>query len=290
MVKKMPKADRAQIAKTVFSIRVRHMWGLDLHGWETAMLISLGVAAIAAMAVVVATAVVVRLQHIETEDSQRELEAYKSEAAELIANANSEAAKANESTAKLNNETAKLQADNLALQTVLRPRHIGVTGALGGTSKVEALFATMAEFRDVSFAIQPVNDAEARNLANEIMLALAFVGIKSKIDEGATSVNPMTVAEGVMVLFPLGNTIAEKAGNALADALTGAGLGLGNMPVYRQGSAPPDPKDIAAGLVNPIHNGVVVAVGLRPVSQMVEWIKLRRSDAGWNPAQASTDK
>jgi hypothetical protein len=61
------------------------------------------------------------------------------------------------------------------------------------------------------------------------------------------------------------------------------------MPVYRHGSTPPDPKDIAAGLVNPIHHGVVVAVGLRPVSQTVEWIKLRRSDVTWNPAQAITD-
>src|ERR1700738_5046435 len=83
--------------------------------------------------------------------------------------------------------------------------------------------------------------------------------------------NPTTVAEGVMVSFPWGNDLAEKAANSLADALTTAGLGVGHAPAHRYGTIPPDPKDIASGLVNPIHNGVVVEVGQRPVSQTVAW-------------------
>src|SRR5262245_36004360 len=100
----IPKTDNAQIANITFSSRVRRMWGLDLHGWETTMLISLGFAAIAAVAVVVATAIVVHLQHMEAEDSKRELDAYKLEAAAAVAEANAagetakvEAARANES-------------------------------------------------------------------------------------------------------------------------------------------------------------------------------------------------
>ena len=56
-----------------------------------------------------------------------------------------------------------------------------------------------------------------------------------------------------------------------------------------RGSIPPDLKDIAAGLVNPIHKGVVVAGGLRPVSQTVAWLKRERSRSAGNPAAAKTD-
>jgi hypothetical protein len=191
-----------------------------------------------------------------------------------------------EHIAMLNNDTARLTAENLALQAVLLPRHIELHGG-----KADGLFAAaMAEFKTVSFAIQPVNDAEARNLANEITLALAFVGIRAGIDEGATALNPNTVAEGVMVSFPKGDPLLEKAANSLADILTNAGLGVGNIPVWRYGIIPQDPKDIAAGLVNPIHLGVVVAVGQRPVSQTVAWLKANRPAAAGEPAASKIEK
>jgi hypothetical protein len=190
----------------------------------------------------------------------------------------------NERIAGLNNDTARLTADNLALQTVLLPRHIELHGG-----KADALFAAMAEFKTVSCAIQPVNDPEARNLAIEIKFALVFVGIRASMDESAAALNPTNVAEGVSVSFPTGNPLIERAGNSLADVLTNAGFGVGNAPVFRRGHEPPDPKDIASGLVSPIHNGVVVAVGQRPVSQTVAWLKRERSSPAGNPAAVNTD-
>ena len=93
-----------------------------------------------------------------------------------------------------------------------------------------------------------------------------------------------------MVSFPKGDAPLEKAGNALADVLTDAGLGVGTMPVFRYGITPQDPRDIASGLVNPIHLGVVVAVGQRPVSQMVEWLKRGRPVSFAEPVADKIEK
>jgi hypothetical protein len=181
-----------------------------------------------------------------------------------------------ERVAALNNDTARLQSENLALQTVLLPRRIELHDG-----KADELFAAMAEFKSVGFAIQPVNDPEARNLAGEIILALAFVGVRASMDEGHSGLNPTNVAEGVSVSFPAGNPLVERAGNVLADILTTAGFGVVN-PVFRRGHEPQDPKDNASGLVSPIHNGVVVAVGQRPVYHVIAWINRERSRAAGN--------
>jgi hypothetical protein len=194
----------------------------------------------------------------------------------------------NERIAGLNNDTARLTAENLALQTVLRPRRIALS-SISAPQNADTWFAPMAEFKTVSFAVQPVNDAEARSLAEDITLALAFVGVRASIDEGMVAFNPTNAAEGVSVSFPTGDPLLERAGNSLADALTKAGLGVGDMPVFRRGGIPPEPEDIASGLVNPIHKGVVVSVGQRPVSHMVAWLNRERARAAGNPAAANTE-
>jgi hypothetical protein len=50
MVAMMPAAEMAQIEKTTFSRKVRRVFGLGLHSWEQLMLLSLGIAALAALA------------------------------------------------------------------------------------------------------------------------------------------------------------------------------------------------------------------------------------------------
>lgn len=197
-------------------------------------------------------------------------------------------AKANERIAGLNNDTARLQSENLALQTVLLPRRIALS-SLSAPHNADTWFAPMAKFDSVSFAVQPVDDAEARSLAEEIVLGLAFVGISAEIDEGMLKYNPNSSSEGVVVSFPTGDLLLEKAGNALADALTKAGLGIGDMPVYRHGGIPPDPRDIASGLVNPIHKGVVVSVGQRPVSHVVAKINRERAISAGKAAADSVN-
>jgi hypothetical protein len=107
------------------------MWGFDLHGWETTMLVSLGFAAVAAIAVVIATTVVVRLQHVEAEDAKRELEAYKANATAKISSAEAvgQAAKAEVAMAQAQIEEAKARQKEAELKLEqlrerMRPRSI----------------------------------------------------------------------------------------------------------------------------------------------------------------------
>jgi len=280
------------------------MWGLDLRGWETAMLISLGFAAIAAFAVVLATAVVVRLQHIEAEEATKELDAYKSEAAQKIAEANSEAAKANESTAKLNNETARLTAENLALQTVLLPRHVGLIG-INEQPKAQTWFAGFEKWARTKVLIQTVpGDPEAQNLANEIAIVLSKFGwIPEFIDEKRSGVS-LNLTEGLSVFSPASHkawdpkneaqvrfAALRNAAISLANALTNAGLGIGQYPVEGSNGLmmivdfPPDSEGEAH---NPFRNfspkldGVYLQVGSRPVGSTMQWIRQGRPDAAGN--------
>lgn len=257
------------------------LWGSPLSTWELVVKASLWIAgvsgAVAALGAFIAGYVGYELTDIVQKDADRQ-----------ISETRTEAARANESSEKLRNDTARLQAENLALQTVLLPRRIELS-SLSAPHNADTWFAPMAEFKAVSFAVQPVNDAEARSLAEDITLALAFVGVRASIDDGMVAVNPTNAGEGVSVSFPTGDPLLERAGNALADALTKAGLGVGDMPVFRRGGIPPEPEDIASGLVNPIHKGVVVSVGQRPVSHVVAWINRERSKAAGNPAAVSID-
>ena len=63
----------------------------------------------------------------------------------------------NERVATLNNKTAQLQADNLALQTVLLPRHVGLIGFDRSPPAAE-WFAGIAPFAGTELLIQVAND------------------------------------------------------------------------------------------------------------------------------------
>lgn len=105
------------------------------------MLLSLGLAALAAVAVVVTTASVVIMQRQETLQAKHELETYKVEAGEKIAAADAvgksaqadaakaiaETARANERTAELTQETEKLRAANLEIEKAFSPRTLTFT-------------------------------------------------------------------------------------------------------------------------------------------------------------------
>jgi hypothetical protein len=75
----------ATIKNTSFSRKVRRMLGLDLDSWNLMMLWSLGGAALAAFAVVVSTAAVLKLQKAAEEDTKQEFERYKLESSKTIA-------------------------------------------------------------------------------------------------------------------------------------------------------------------------------------------------------------
>jgi hypothetical protein len=202
-----------------------------------------------------------------------------------------EARSSGEKIAVLNNETARLTADNLALQTVMLPRHVGIIGI---NKPPEALqwFAGMEAFTNTEFVVVAADDPEARNLANEIVIALRLFGLNAKIDENRTVGGAARIPNGISVSYPIGRTWTSqepnqpwfewaKAANALANGLTKAGLGIGSSPVSRYGFQP-QPTNAQVSF-NPVREGVLVLVGSRPIGETVEWIRSGRLDAAGNP-------
>jgi hypothetical protein len=61
----------------------------------------------------------------------------------------------------LNNDTARLTAENLALQTVLLPRHVGLFG-IDEQPKAKEWFAGFQQLAGTKILIQFAADAEAQ--------------------------------------------------------------------------------------------------------------------------------
>jgi hypothetical protein len=282
------------------------MLGLSLHGWENSMVVFLIIAGGFALLAGAATWAVVRLQRIEIAQSSDELDRYKVDAAKAVESAKADAARANESSERLRYETARLTADNFALQTVLLPRHVGVIG-VNGPAMANTWFAGLEKFSGTPVAIQVVSgDREAQNLANEIAIAVDAYGWKPQLIDGKRSnSSSANIPEGVRVSYPVGKPwnpqeqeqpwfAWHSAAEALADALTRAGLSIGDRPVSRFGFSnnPPDATDMRFGLektyFSPPLEGVYVEVGSRPVEGTLQWIKMGRPDMlGNKPADAA---
>jgi hypothetical protein len=120
------------------------------------------------------------------------------------AEAKKDTAAANERIAELNNETERLKADNLALQTVLLPRHAGLIG-LDRPPPAQEWFAGLEAFAGTEILIQVARDAEAQNLANEIAIILTKFGWKPQfIDEKRSYLDSSRIMDGVNVSYPTG--------------------------------------------------------------------------------------
>ena len=271
--------------------------------WDFWLIFSVVFAALAAIAIGITTTGSIFSHKREASAAEQELDRYKAEASENIAasaalgeTAKAEAARANETAAKLNNETARLQADNLALQTVLLPRHVGLLGFKRSPPAAE-WFAGIAPYAGTKLLIQHANDKEAGNLAAEISIVVTKFGWTAQfVDEQRTHLNPDQIADGISVSYPIGKTWTPetqnepwfawaKAAEALADALTKAGLAVGDRRVSRYGFDPKG-REAAIGLgpnFDPPLEGVFLQVGARPVAQTVEWIRQGRKDVLGNP-------
>jgi hypothetical protein len=200
-----------------------------------------------------------------------------------------------ERIALLNNETERLRADNLALQTVLLPRHVGLIG-FDGPPKAQEWFASFQVFAGTDALIQVAPDAEAQNLANEIAIVLSKFGWNPQfIDERRSHVS-LTLVEGVSVMSPDATrpwrendpeepfTRLANAGQALARALTAAGLGVGSFPVSHTFLPIYPDRPPMIPWFDPPLTAVLVQVGARPVSRTVQWIAQGRQNAAGVPA------
>lgn len=107
--KQMPAT--TQTDNTAFSRKVRRMLGLDLHGWEQLMLLSLLGAGALAIAVFVTTASVVVLQRHETTEANKELEKYKLSVDGRVADAKKEGIEAGKVAGNALVRAAELERD-----------------------------------------------------------------------------------------------------------------------------------------------------------------------------------
>jgi hypothetical protein len=281
--------------------------------WDFWLIVAVVFAALAAVAIGVTTTGSIVSHKREAAAADWELNRYKLETSEKISasiaageSAKAETARANERIAGLNNDAARLTAENLALQTVLLPRHVGLFG-LNEEPRAKIWFAGFERWAGTKILIQVVSgDPEAQNLANEIAIVLSKFGWRPEfIDEKRSGVS-LNLREGLEVMSPSSykawdpkneaqqsfRTLGDAA-RSLATALTNAGLGVGAYPVSGVRGLnmvvdfPPDSQGEAH---NPFRNfsprldGVYLQVGSRPVASTMQWTKQGRPDELGNKA------
>lgn len=307
---------------------LRRMLGHDLQWWlglaNAAYLWALIGGAVAAALIVVTSWLVIRWQGEIEATKDRAFDQYKAgvdgkiayakmkgiaagksagdatlkaaEADERAARADENAGNANERAASLEKEAAdakleveQMKADNLALQTAMLPRHVGLV-SLDETPRAYTWFAGIDRYAGTHVVIQPVaGDPEALNLSNEIAIVLRNFGWRSEVIDSNRS-HLTSIPDGVRVWYPsLAHwsfkdqgtppfALWATAAEALANDLTKAGLGVGNIPVGRAGWITDDPAlrfDVGIRFEPPLE-GVFVQVGSRPVAMTIQMVEQRR--------------
>jgi hypothetical protein len=246
------------------------LWGHAIALWDQVGIWSLAIGAVLGVAALLLTAASAYILYRVADKAQADLVIETKKSAERIA--------------MLNKEAAKLQADNLALQTVLLPRSVGSIG-INEPPKAVSWFNGMHEFAGTPVAIQSIDDAEARNLANEIAVVLTRFGLTATVETDRISPG-YTIPDGVS--YPIGKSWTAdepnqpwfrwaKAANLLADGLTKAGLAVGERPVSRYGFTPASSRQALS--FKPVTEGLVVLVGARPVTETIQWIKQGQPNA-----------
>lgn len=216
----------------------RRMFGFDLHWWEHAMLLSLGFAALAAVAVVVATSAVVMLTREENRDKSEELLKYQSDAESRTAEAARAAATANERAAGLEKDVATARLETERLKALLSWREVSIQDR-------KVLVASLAIAPSHVFIVCVGNDIEAQGYAKH--LADAFTDAGWIV--GTQSIAYRESIFGVRVVGPPNS----KETGAVAESFTKAGIAFNQGPWPDGGTAmpmetPPEFK-IKVGLV-----------------------------------------
>lgn len=206
----MPAAESPTIEKTVSSNTERGMWGLDLDAWNVVLLVSLGVAAVAAFAVVVSTTAVIRLQKAVEIETKDEFDRYKLDADKKIAEAN---ARANEASLSL----AKLKAGRF-----LTPN--------GQKRVVEE----MAPFKGMKVLVgTSPSSTEAVSFAATLTAYLKAAGLDAHLDQSPPGIFGQLIGimvRGVVVRYVAGNDKGKRCAEALAKALTADDLMASSAP------------------------------------------------------------
>jgi hypothetical protein len=194
-------------------------------------------------------------------------------------------------TAEAEKATESQRRENISLQKAMIDRHIGLIG-FNETPRSKVYFVGIDKFSGTDVLIQSVNDPEAKSFAAELALVLTVYGWKPQlIDEKRSHLVPELIHESIAVSYPTGKPWTEQepvqpwftwhdAAEALADALTKAGLGVLDLPVPRFGfTNEPNNKSVGLAYFEPPLTGVYVQVGPRPISMTVQILEQRRKEA-----------
>ena len=198
------------------------------------------------------------------------------------------AANANQRASEADERAEQARAENVALARAAVSRHVVAPGI--GPNQMYAYLIGLGQFRGTSVFIQAADDTDAINFSGELVTALTALGWKAEIiDESRSHVSPKMMMEGVSVLYPVGKPYTEKEPNqpwfawakateALANALTTGGFGVGDIPVSRFGftNKKPDFPSPMTPFFDPPLEGVYVQVGARPISMTFQWVEQRR--------------
>lgn len=207
------------------------MHGLDLHSWETIMVLSLVVAGIAAVVVGFSTFLVVKLQRQEVKATADAFAQYKIDAGVKIAEASEGAAKANERAAEA----------NLALEKFKAPRSIS-------PQERQLIVSSVGKFAGQEFKVTTYPDLkEAVDFATQLSYTLAEAKWKFIQPDGSF---PFPGVAGVLVWVHVGaDPKVKDAANALVLALEI----IGKAPTLKH-TAPN----------SPIDNKIELTIGTKP--------------------------
>jgi hypothetical protein len=203
--------------------------------------------------------------------------------------ANERIAHANQRASEADGRAEQARAENVALARAAVSRHVVASG-IGPNPMLRGYLTDLGQFRGTSVFIQAADDADAINFSGELVTALTALGWKAEIiDEPRSHVSPKMIMEGVSVVYPVGKPYTEKepnqpwfawakAAEALANALTTGGFGVGDIPVNRFGFTN-EKQDFLSPMIpffDPPLEGVYVQVGARPISMTFQWVEQRR--------------
>ena len=206
----MESAEPPQITDTIFSKRDKRMFGLDLHRWETVVIWSLGAAALAAFAVVVATRMVILLQRESIQASADELARYKLDAGVKIAEATESASKAIERAAEANRKAEEERLARLKLEEIVAPRSMSL-------EQKTALVAAWKRYAGRPVLVSSYSmDTEGVVLGLQIVEALQAAGVNVMVAL-STEVPVGHLAFGVHITATPNRELAHGLSNALGE-------------------------------------------------------------------------
>jgi hypothetical protein len=204
------------------------MLGLELHGWEQVMLLSLIAAGIAAVIVAFSTTMVVKLQRREVKSAEAVFAKYREDAGKEIAAAGVKAAEANSRAAEANKIAETERLERLKLELKLAPRVISPAHSAQLSAQLKGL-----KGMDVDIVSYEGMGADVAALSQQIAGILINAHMNAKI---FTPMGGGGVVRGILVRTEMSSPKnIEDAIGLLVTSFRNIGLDAGRWDSYPVG-------------------------------------------------------